>query len=72
MRKMANRHLAVVGLATVALISVSCGNAHSIDASSSPQVGLIATSEVPTQPAQVKLMGDRDVEVTLTGPIADK
>lgn len=72
MRKMANRHLAVVGLATVALISVSCGNAHSIDASSSPQVGLIATSEVPTQPAQVKLMGDRDVEVTLTGPIAAK
>ncbi len=72
MSKMANRHLTVAGLATVALIVVGCGHARSVDASLSPQVGLIATSEVPSQPAQVKLIGDRDVEVTLTGPIAAK
>jgi hypothetical protein len=72
MRKMTNRHATGVGLAVVALIAVGCGNGQSNDASLSPQVGLIATSEVPAQPAEVKLMGDRDVEVTLTGPIAAK
>jgi uncharacterized protein with LGFP repeats len=33
---------------------------------------LIATSETPAPPAEVKLIGERDVEVTLTGPIAAK
>jgi hypothetical protein len=40
---------------------------------SSPQhVSLVGTSEVPVPPADVKLIGERDVEVTLTGPIAAK
>ena len=40
----------------------------------SPQVGLISTSTVqnPAPTAPVKLIGERDVEVTLTGPIAAK
>lgn len=72
MRKMANRPMTVGGLAIVALIAAGCGNDGGADASLSPQVGLIATSEAPAQPAQVQLVGDRDVEVTLTGPIAAK
>lgn len=73
MRTIAYRRTAVVGLAAVALITVGCGNGQSIDASQPPQVGLIATStEVPPPPAEVKLIGERDVEVTLTGPIAVK
>jgi hypothetical protein len=74
MRTIAYRHTAVVGLAAVALITVGCSNGKSVDASTPPQVGLIATStsETPVPPAEVKLIGERDVEVTLTGPIAAK
>lgn len=64
--------LAVAGLATVALSAVGCGNVGSVDASMPPQVGLIVTSEVQAPPAEVKLIGERDVEVTLTGPLAAK
>ena len=60
------------GLATIALITVGCSNDRSVDASMPPQVGLIATSEVQAPPTEVKLIGERDVEVTLTGPIAAK
>ena len=72
MRTTAYRHQAVVGLAVAALITVGCSNGRSVDASAPPQVGLIATSETETPPAEVKLIGERDVEVTLTGPIAAK
>jgi hypothetical protein len=75
MRTIAYRHTAVVGLAAFALITVGCSNGKSLDASAPPQVGLISTSTAETpaaQPADVKLVGDRDVEVTLTGPIAAK
>ncbi|WP_019971076.1 LGFP repeat-containing protein [Mycobacterium sp. 141] len=74
MRTIAYRNTAVVGLAAVALITVGCSNGTNVDASLSPQVGLISTStsETPVQPAEVKLIGERDVEVTLTGPIAAK
>jgi hypothetical protein len=72
MRTIAYRRTAVAGLAAVALISVGCSNGRSVDASTPPQVELIATSETPAPPAEVKLIGDRDVEVTLTGPIAAK
>ncbi|WP_319451229.1 MULTISPECIES: hypothetical protein [unclassified Mycobacterium] len=72
MRTIAYRRTAVAGLAAVALISVGCSNGRSVDASTPPQVDLIATSETPAPPAEVKLIGDRDVEVTLTGPIAVK
>ncbi|MGW4099744.1 LGFP repeat-containing protein [Mycobacterium sp. NPDC004974] len=73
MRTIANRHTAAVGLVAVALVAAGCSNGNSVDTSMSPQVGLIATSttEIPGQP-EVKLIGDRDVEVTLTGPIAAK
>ncbi|MBJ7338195.1 hypothetical protein [Mycolicibacterium sp.] len=71
MRTITYRHTAVVGLAAVALLTVGCSNGQSINASA-PQVGLIATSETATPPAEVKLTGERDVEVTLTGPIAAK
>lgn len=66
------RHKAVVGFAVVALITVGCSDVQSISASAPPQVGLIATSEAEAPPAEVKLIGERDVEVTLTGPIAAK
>jgi hypothetical protein len=74
MRTIAYRHTAVVGMAAVALITVGCSNGNSVDASVQPQVGLISTStpETPAQPNDVKLIGERDVEVTLTGPIAAK
>lgn len=60
------------GLAAVALMTVGCSNGKDIEAAIPHQVGLVATSEVPAPPAEVKLIGDRDVEVTLTGPIAAK
>ena len=72
MRTIAYRHAAVVGVAAAALITVGCSNGSSVGASAPPQVALIATSEVPAPPAEVKLIGERDVEVTLTGPIAVK
>lgn len=72
MRTIAYRHAAVVGLAAATLITVSCSNGKSVDASAPPQVGVNATStsKTPAQPTEVKLIGERDVEVTLTGPIA--
>lgn len=74
MRTSAYRQTALAGLAAVALITAGCSNDKSVDASMSPQVGLISTSTVqnPAQTAPVKLIGERDVEVTLTGPIAAK
>ncbi|MEB3981510.1 hypothetical protein OQ968_09565 [Mycobacterium sp. 663a-19] len=74
MRTNAYRHTAVVGLATVALITVGCSNGKSVDASTPPRVGVNATStpKAPAQPTEVKLIGEADVEVTLTGPIAAK
>lgn len=72
MRTIANGRTAVVGFAVFALITVGCSNGQSVDASAPPQVGLIATSETQAPPAEVKLIGERDVEVTLTGPIAAK
>jgi hypothetical protein len=74
MRKFAYRHPAVVGLAAVALITAGCSNGNSVDASAPRHGGVnaTATSNSPAQPTEVKLIGDRDVEVTLTGPIAVK
>ncbi|WP_286275670.1 LGFP repeat-containing protein [Mycobacterium antarcticum] len=72
MRTIAYRHTAVVGLAVVALITVGCSNGGNVDASAPPQVELIVTSETQAPPTEVKLTGERDVEVTLTGPIAAK
>jgi LGFP repeat len=72
MRTIAYRNTAAVGLAVIALTAVGCSNGRSVDASTPPQVGLIATSETEAPPTDVKLIGERDVEVTLTGPIAAK
>lgn len=74
MRTFAYRHAAGVGLAAVALIAGGCSNGKSGDASPRPQVGVSATStsKAPAPPTEVKLIGERDVEVTLTGPIAAK
>ncbi len=66
------RSPAIVGLTALALMTVGCSTGESVDASTPPQVALIATSEVEAPPAEVKLIGERDVEVTLTGPIAAK
>ncbi|MGV0634077.1 hypothetical protein ABQE69_06955 [Mycolicibacillus trivialis] len=69
-----NRHATIAGLATVALIAVGCSNTDGVEKSEPPQVGLISTStsESPVQPDAVTVLGERDVEVTLTGPIAVK
>lgn len=74
MKTIASCHATVAGLAAVALIAVGCSNAKSGDASAPPRVAASATStsKPPVQPTEVKLIGDRDVEVTLTGPIAVK
>lgn len=68
------RHAAAMGLIVFTLISAGCGNRPTVDASAPPQVGLVATTtaENPAPPAEVKLIGERGVEVTLTGPIAAK
>lgn len=71
MRTIAYRRGAVVGLAA-ALITAGCSTGKSADAPASPQVGVNTTSTTPAQPNEVKLIGERDVEVTLTGPIAAK
>lgn len=74
MRTNAPRHATVVGLAAVALITVGCSNGKSVEASAPPQAGVNATTtaKTPAPPTEVKIIGDRDVEVTLTGPIAAK
>jgi hypothetical protein len=74
MRTIAYRRAAGVGMAAVALIAVGCSNGKSVDASAPPQAGVNATStsKTPAQPTEVKLIGESDVEVTLTGPIATK
>ena len=78
MRTIARRHTVAAGLTAVALMAVGCGNGEYVDgavheASAPPSVALIATSTAGTPaPTEVKLTGERDVEVTLTGPIAAK
>ena len=74
MRTIAYHYAPVVGLTAVALITVGCSNGKTVDASAPPQVGVNATStsKTPAQPTEVKLIGESDVEVTLTGPIAAK
>jgi LGFP repeat len=74
MRTIAYRQAAGVGMAAVALIAVGCSNGKNVDASAPPQVGVNATTttKAPAQPTEVRLMGEGDVEVTLTGPIATK
>lgn len=74
MGKIAYRYPAIVGLAAVALITAGCSNGKSVGGSAPPQVGVNATStsKAPAQPTEVKLIGESDVEVTLTGPIAAK
>lgn len=67
-----HRRTAVVGLAAVALSVVGYSYGMDLEPSAQPQVALVVTSEVPAPPAEVKLIGERDVEVTLTGPIAAK
>jgi hypothetical protein len=74
MRRIAYRHAAVVGLTVVALITGGCSTGKRVDALPPAQVGVNATStsKAPAQPTEVKLIGESDVEVTLTGPIAAK
>jgi hypothetical protein len=74
LRTIAYRHAAGVGLTTIALITVGCSSGKSVDASAPPQLSVNATStsKAPAPPAEVKLIGEGDVEVTLTGPIAAK
>ncbi|MCV7381259.1 hypothetical protein BST11_20025 [Mycobacterium alsense] len=74
MRTIAYRHPAVVGLAAVALITVGCSNGKSVGTSAPPHAGVSVTSAAtaPAPPTEVKLIGESDVEVTLTGPIAVK
>ncbi|MBV8785795.1 MAG: hypothetical protein JOZ00_03815 [Mycobacterium sp.] len=74
MRTIAFRHAAGVAMAAAVLIAAGCSNGKSEDASPPPQVGANAssTSKAPAPPTEVKLIGESNVEVTLTGPIAAK
>jgi hypothetical protein len=74
MGTIAYRRAAGIGVAAVLLIIAGCGNGKRVDASPPPQVSAntTATSKAPAPPAEVKLIGESDVEVTLTGPIATK
>lgn len=68
------RDAAIVGLAAAALITAGCSSGKSVDASAPPHVAVNATStsKTPAQPTEVNLIGESNVEVTLTGPIAAK
>jgi hypothetical protein len=74
MRTTTHRRTAVIGVAAVALISAGCSDGKSGDTSPPPQAAMSSTaaSTAPAQPTPVKVMGESDVEVTLTGPIAAK
>ena len=74
MRTIAYRHAAGVAMAAVALIAAGCSNGKSVDATPPPHAGANAssTSTAAAQPTEVKLIGESNVEVTLTGPIAAK
>lgn len=74
MRTIAYRPGSVVCLAVVATIAVACSNGKSVEASAPPQAAANATStpQIPAPPTAVRLIGEGDVEVTLTGPIAAK
>jgi LGFP repeat len=74
MRTIADRRTAVVGLAAVALITVGCSNGKSVNTSAPPQVVASATttSKISAPPTEVKVVGEDNVEVTLSGPIAVK
>jgi hypothetical protein len=72
MTKAARRVPAAIGLAAAGLMTVLYSQGQDADAPAPPQVALINTSETPAPPTEVKLIGERDVEVTLTGPIAVK
>ncbi|BBZ67316.1 hypothetical protein MINS_27450 [Mycolicibacterium insubricum] len=72
---------AAAGLAAVALIATGCSKSeshdHEHDASTSASSSVEAATQSVTAsenpvPTEVKLTGERDVEVTLTGPIAAK
>jgi hypothetical protein len=73
MKNIANHRAAGVSLIAVALITAGCSNGKTADAPP-PQVGenATATSAAAAQPTVVKLVGESNVEVTLTGPIAAK
>ncbi|BBX43481.1 LGFP repeat-containing protein [Mycobacterium simiae] len=74
MRTTTYAHAAVVGLAAAALITAGCSNSKSVDASMPPhpETNVISSPTTPAQPTAVKLIGEGNVEVTLTGPIAAK
>jgi hypothetical protein len=74
MRASEYRHAGVAGLVVAALVVAGCSHGKGDDASAPHQGGASATSTSasPVQPAAVKLVGEGDVEVTLTGPIAAK
>ncbi|MEY8016329.1 LGFP repeat-containing protein [Mycobacterium servetii] len=74
MGMIAHRRQTVVGLAAAALITVGCSNDKSVDGAAPPHAGAhaISTNTTSAQPTAVKLLGEGDVEVTLTGPIAAK
>jgi uncharacterized protein with LGFP repeats len=74
MRGIAHRHAAAVSLSAVALIAAGCGSGRGPDASTPPHLGpnTTTTSTALPQPTEVKVMGEGNIEVTLTGPIAAK
>lgn len=74
MGTIAYRRGGVVGLAAVALIAVGCTDSKTVGAPAPQPSAVSATSAPPppAQPTEVKLEGERGVEVTLTGPIAAK
>jgi hypothetical protein len=74
MRTIAYRHAAGVVMAAVVLITAGCSTGKSVNASPPPTAGVNATttSTTPASLTEVKIIGERDVEVTLTGPIAAK
>jgi hypothetical protein len=74
MRTIAHRYAAGIGLIAVALITAGCSSGKSVEAPPTPQASASATSKStsPVQPTPVKIMGESNVEVTLTGPIAAK
>ncbi|MCF3941348.1 MULTISPECIES: LGFP repeat-containing protein [Gordonia] len=63
----------VAGLCAVTLIAAACGGDDTTDDAVSPaSSAAVVESAAQAEPTDVTMMGDQDIEVTLTGPIAIK
>ncbi|AFR47758.1 MULTISPECIES: LGFP repeat-containing protein [unclassified Gordonia (in: high G+C Gram-positive bacteria)] len=73
MKQVASRRAEfVAGLFVVTLIAAGCGTSDTDDSSSSASATTVVAEDAAPTPTETTVMGEDDVEVTLTGPLAVK